>query len=78
MKKLITLAIAAAWLAVPAFAGTNDASQTMNPPRVEQNTSSAPQDAHPGSNADKRDDVKKGLGRNPDDCNKGCIGGNPP
>jgi hypothetical protein len=74
MKKAIIFAIAAACLGAPAFAGTNDA----NPTRVEQNTSSPLPAAQPGSNADKRDDVKKGLGRNPDDCNKGCIGGNPP
>ena len=28
--------------------------------------------------ADKRDDKNKGLIRNPEDCDKGCIGGNPP
>lgn len=77
MKKLISFALAAAWLAAPVYAG-NDASQTTNSPSVEQKTDSMSQRAPaPGSAADKKDDVKKGLGRNPEDCNKGCIGGNP-
>jgi hypothetical protein len=78
MKKPILFAIVAAWLAVPALAGTNDVNQTANPSSTQQNAKSAPQDIQPGSNADKRDDAKKGLGRHTDDCNKGCIGGNPP
>jgi hypothetical protein len=79
MKKLITLTIAAACLAAPAFAGTNDANQTTKLPRVEKNTGSAPQNAvRPATVADKNDDTRKGLSLNTEDCNKGCIGGNPP
>jgi hypothetical protein len=76
MKKSIALAMAIACLAALAFAGTNDANQTITPPNIQQNTKTLP-DAQPGSKADKRDDVKKGLGRSQEDCNKGCIGGNP-
>ena len=79
MKKLIALTVAAACLTAPAIAGTSDANETTNPPKVEQRTTAIPQaDQRPGSDADKRDDTKKGLGRNPEDCNKGCVGGNPP
>ena len=76
MKKLITIATAVAWMAAPACAGTNDANQAASPPPMQQNTSSAPRDAPKDSNADKRDDVSKGLSRNSEDCNKGCIGTN--
>jgi hypothetical protein len=77
MKKPIIFAIVAACLAAPALAGTNDANQTTDSPGTQQNARSVPEDAQPGSIADRRDDAKKGLSRDPEDCNKGCIGGNP-
>jgi hypothetical protein len=78
MKKLLTLMVATAWLAVPAIAGTIGTKGTAITPSAEQQTKPAPQEApRPGSPADQRDDIIKGLGRNPEDCNKGCIG-NPP
>ena len=75
MNKLFTLIVATAFLAVPAIAGTSDTKETTDAPSAEQRTTPAPQDAQrPGSSAAQRDDKSKGLGRNPEDCNKGCIG----
>jgi hypothetical protein len=79
MKKAIILTLAAAWLVAPAIAGATDAKDTSAQPNVQQNGASAPKDAKtPGSAADKQDDKNKGLSRDSEDCNKGCIGGNPP
>jgi hypothetical protein len=79
MKKTIILTLAIAWLVAPAIAGSSDTKDTTAAPTVQQNGASASQDAKaPGSAADKQDDKNKGLSRNSDDCNKGCIGGNPP
>jgi hypothetical protein len=78
MKKLLTLMVATAWLGGPAIAGTSDTKGTAITPSAEQKTKPAPQEApRPGSPADQRDEIIKGLGRNPEDCNKGSID-NPP
>jgi hypothetical protein len=78
MRKAIILTVATAWLAAPAIAGTNDATGMTAKPNVQSRTAAAPQEAQrAGHAANKRDDIKKGLGRNPEDCNKGCIGANP-
>jgi hypothetical protein len=76
MRKAIILTLATAWLAAPAIAGTNDAADMNAQPNVQSRTA-APQDAQRAGDTNRRDDIKKGLGRNPEDCNKGCIGGNP-
>jgi hypothetical protein len=76
MKKAIGLALATALLAAPAIAGTSEGKDTAAKQASQQNAAS--QTPQPGSPSDKRDDAKKGLSRNPEDCNKGCIGGNPP
>jgi hypothetical protein len=79
MKKAIIVTFATAWLAAPAIAGATDAGGTAAQPGVQQNGASAARDAQrPGSAADKQDDKNKGLSRNSEDCNKGCVGGNPP
>jgi hypothetical protein len=78
MRNAIILALATAWLAAPAIAETSGSKDTSTPPSVQRNGASASQTPQPRSPADKRDDAKKGLSRNPDDCNKGCLGGNPP
>jgi hypothetical protein len=78
MWKAIILTAATAWLAAPAIAGTSDATDMSAQPNVQSRTAAAPKDARTPGAANKRDDVKKGLGRNPEDCNKGCVGGNPP
>jgi Ni/Co efflux regulator RcnB len=79
MKKAIIITLATAWLVAPAIAGATDAKDTTAQPSVQQNDASAAQDAQRrGSAADKQDDKNKGLSRNSEDCNKGCIGGNPP
>ena len=79
MKKAIILTLATAWPVAPAIAGTTDAKDTAAELSVQQNGASAPKDAKtPGSAADKQDDKNKGLSRNSEDCNKACIGGNPP
>jgi hypothetical protein len=78
MKKVIIVTLATALLAAPAMAGlaTQDAPAR---PSVQQNSAASPKDATtPGSPADKQDDKNKGLSRNSEDCNKGCVGGNPP
>jgi hypothetical protein len=77
MRKAIILIVATAWLAAPAIAGTNDTTDMTARPNVQSRTTAAAQDAQRSARANKRDDIKKGLGRNPEDCNKGCIGGNP-
>jgi hypothetical protein len=74
MKKAIIVALATAWVVTPAIAGTNDAKNTTAQPNVQQNATSASQNGKvPGSAADKRDDTNKALGRNAEDCNKGCA-----
>lgn len=79
MKKAIIVTLATAWLVAPALAGATDAKDTSAQPGVQQNGASAAQAGQrPGSAADKQDDKNKGLSRNSEDCNKGCIGGNPP
>jgi hypothetical protein len=76
MKKTIILTLTFVWLVAPALAGSSGAKDTTVSPAAHQNGASAAQDAKaPGSAADKQDDKNKGLSRNSDDCNKGCIGG---
>ena len=92
MKKTIGLAFALAFaLAAPAVSETADTSQqhhkhhhkhhTAQQAKKERAPAAEPQAlepaagirpyAHPGEGDDD------GLSRNPDDCNKGCIDGNP-
>ncbi len=79
MRTSFLLAMAAAFSATPAFAGTNDADNRPTAPLSSTQTQPVGQETQPPtSTAQKRDDQKKGLSRKPDDCNKGCIGGNPP
>jgi hypothetical protein len=78
MNKLLILMVATAWLAVPAIAGASRTKATAITPSGQQTTTPTPQEApRPGSPADQGDDIIKGLGRDPEDCNKGCID-NPP
>jgi hypothetical protein len=76
MKKAILLTLATAWLVAPAMAAQNTTKDmTTSPPQ--QNGASTSQAAPaPGSAAAKQDDKQKGLSRNSEDCNKGCIGTN--
>jgi hypothetical protein len=79
MKKTIIFTLVTSWLVAPAIAGSSDTKDTGSSAAVQHNGASASQNAKTlGSAADKQDDKNKGLSRNSDDCNKGCIGGNPP
>ena len=76
MRKAVLVVLATAWLTAPAIARNSDGKDMTAKP-ADQTGASASQTPQPGSPADKRDDAKKGLSRNPEDCNNGCVGGNP-
>jgi hypothetical protein len=74
IHKLIAAVVTTAFLALPACAGPNDTKGTPKAPSIGQKKTPALQDApRPGSSAEQRDDIIKGLSRNPEDCNQGCI-----
>ena len=56
---------------------TQEMQQNRDPPPGAENMEKKGERAQIAS-PDKRDETRKGLSRKPEDCNKGCIGGNPP
>jgi hypothetical protein len=76
MKKVILITFAIAWLVAPAMAAQNTTEDRTAVPTQQNGTSTSQAAPAPGSAAAKQDDKQKGLSRNSEDCNKGCIGTN--
>jgi hypothetical protein len=76
MKKAFLLTLIIACLVAPAMAAQNTTEDRSASPTQQNGASASQASPAPGSAAAKQDDKQKGLSRDSEDCNKGCIGTN--
>ena len=76
MKKAFLVTLAIAWLVAPAMAAQSTTEDRTGSPTQQNGASTSQAAPAPGSAAAKQDDKQKGLSRNSEDCNTGCIGTN--